>query len=106
MRINDLEDKILDHLQRFNEKKIADDDDEKDEENLLEFYQKCASLSGETREKMKKIDEEFEKLVLKIKQNIYSEKKWKSWTGREFRKFENSFHVFKTFFLIGFSGGF
>ena len=89
MRINDLEDKILDHLQRFNEKEIADDDDdEKDEENLLEYYQKCASLSGETTEKMKKIDEEFEKLVLKIKQNVYpDEKKWKSWTGKHFRKF-------------------
>ena len=85
-----LQQQIMKEITDFKSRDLLkfEENDEKEQKNILKFYQNCETMSEKSSKNMKKICEEFDILIPKIKFMIFpDESKWKSWSATDFRKF-------------------
>ena len=86
-----LENQIISDLTNFN-KTDLEQDDEKEQKKILEFYQKLDVTSQEATEKMQQISTKLENIIPDLKVLLYpDETKWKTWNAIDFYKFVSRF---------------
>ena len=97
-----LENQIISDLTNFN-KTDLEQDDEKEQKKILEFYQKLDVTSQEATEKMQEISSKLEKIIPDLKVLLYpDETKWQTWNATDFHKFVflSVFEAFRFVFLL------